>query len=195
MCGVYYFSDEMIHNLQSMTDEIDERILHRSQFGDIHPTDYAPVLVSGSRGIKLQLQRWGYRGIGNNGVIFNARSETVMDKRMFANGIRYHRAAVPVKHFYEWSRNKEKNIFTRGDGDILYLAGFYDLQDNEDRFVILTTEANASMEPVHNRMPFVLEKNQVRDWILDDRKTKAILSGTPLLLHRETPYEQLSLFD
>lgn len=60
---------------------------------------------------------------------------------------------IPAAGFYEWSRQKEKNTFYRKDGKPLYLAGFYDRFDKEDRFVILTTVANASMRPVHDRMP------------------------------------------
>lgn len=62
------------------------------------------------------------------------------------------------------------------------------------RFVILTTEANTSMKPVHDRMPLILEQNEIVPWILDNEKAGDILHKTPCLLERKSDYEQLSLF-
>ena len=65
--------------------------------------------------------------------------------------------------------------------------------ENEHRFVILTTAANASMEPVHDRMPLILEENQIKDWICENSKTEELLKKTPPLLEREGEYEQMKL--
>lgn len=104
------------------------------------------------------------------------------------------RAAVPVSWFYEWNGNKEKFTFTRAGSRVLFLAGFYGRYEDGDRFVILTTQANASMAPVHSRMPLVLEKEQVREWILDSGKTKELLGQEPPQLERDCEYEQQTLF-
>ncbi len=61
-------------------------------------------------------------------------------------------------------------------------------------FVILTTGANQSMKPVHDRMPLILERNEIVQWILNDERTEAILHKTPCLLERKSDYEQMSLF-
>ncbi len=73
------------------------------------------------------------------------------------------------------------------------MAGFCDWFENERRFVILTTDANESMRKVHDRMPLILEKEQLEDWF-DDRKLEELLHQIPVLLKRETEYEQQSLF-
>lgn len=65
---------------------------------------------------------------------------------------------------------------------------------NPEHFVILTTQANASMAPVHSRMPLVLEREQVREWILDSAKTKELLGQEPPQLERDCEYEQQTLF-
>lgn len=65
--------------------------------------------------------------------------------------------------------------------------------NNEKRFVILTTKANASMEKTHDRMPLILEKEQLADWF-DDKKMEQLLQHTPVMLKREAEYEQQSLF-
>ncbi len=41
--------------------------------------------------------------------------------------------------------------------------------------MILTTQANVSVSPVHHRMPLVLEKKEIESWILDDQSVEFIL--------------------
>ncbi len=198
MCGTYYLGSETLQGIYRFVKNMDGRLTagSRSWSKDLFPADLAPVIISdGNRKAKLSLQRWGYPGIENKGVIFNARQESVLDKRMFSNGIRYHRAVIPADHFYEWNANKEKYIFRRNDGKPVLMAGFFDVLQNEERFVILTTDANASMKPVHDRiMPVILEENQLEDWLYDRNAYVDILKQRPVLLERETPYEQLTLF-
>ena len=73
------------------------------------------------------------------------------------------------------------------------MAGIADLFDEEVRFVILTTAANESMIKVHDRMPLILEQEQLEDWF-DNEKMQAILRQKPVMLKRQAEYEQLSLF-
>ncbi|MDO4523688.1 MAG: SOS response-associated peptidase family protein [Eubacteriales bacterium] len=194
MCGVFYIDDDMLHEIRSIAREIDQKLNTGIYTKDIHPTEYAPVLIEGKRGIRMSKQRWGYPGVQNKGVIFNARSETVTEKRLFQNGIRYHRAVIPARHFYEWNVNREKNIFSRKDSSTMFLAGFYDIMSNEERFVILTTQANESMRSVHDRMPLVLEANQLESWLFEPEQTENILKQAPVLLKRKTEFEQMTLF-
>ena len=77
---------------------------------------------------------------------------------------------------------------------VLFMAGFYSRYEDGSRFVILTTAANASMKPVHDRMPLVLERDEAAGWVLDDERTEAILHKVPCLLERRTEYEQITLF-
>ena len=127
------------------------------------------------------------------GISSLTRKESVMDKPSFRNGILYHRILIPASGFYEWNRLKEKNVFSRYDAPVLYMAGFCDWFENERRFVIMTTAANESMIKVHDRMPLILEKEQLKDWF-DDKKMEQILHQVPVQLKREAEYEQQSLF-
>lgn len=58
---------------------------------------------------------------------------------------------------------------------MLYMAGIYNQFDGEDRFVVLTTEANRSMAEIHNRMPVIIPKDRIKDWIFDFSKTDDLL--------------------
>ena len=73
------------------------------------------------------------------------------------------------------------------------MAGCYNQYD-QDRFVILTTDANPSVSPVHERMSLILEPDELESWVLDDRATEFILHKTPVMLKSSTEYKQMSLF-
>lgn len=57
------------------------------------------------------------------------------------------------------------------------MAGIYNQFEGENRFVILTTDSNPSILDVHERMPVVLTKNQVKEWLFDDKSVDDILCG------------------
>ena len=197
MCGRYHFSAELLDEIRDLTEQKDWKLELGVLDRDIHPGDTAPVITAaGDQGGSLRAcrQKWGYPGPGGKGLVFNARSESVFEKRMFRDSVSQRRAAVPVSWFYEWNKNKEKFTFTKEGSRILFLAGFYGRYEDGDHFVILTTQANASMAPVHSRMPLVLEREQVREWILDSKKTKELLGQEPPRLARDCEYEQQTLF-
>ena len=50
------------------------------------------------------------------------------------------------------------------------------------------------MEPVHDRMPLILEEDEIIPWIMEDGSCGKILKKAPCQLNRSTEYEQLSLF-
>ena len=74
------------------------------------------------------------------------------------------------------------------------MAGIYSKYEDGDRFVILTTAANESMEPVHDRMPLILEKEEILPWLTEGSKTEEFLGKVPCQLNRSTEFEQLTLF-
>lgn len=194
MCGRYYIDEEMAREIQKVVREVDEQ-LRREKLGyDIHPSQRAPALTGEGGALVAAWQTWGYPGFSGSKVIFNARAESVMEKRMFRQGIRHRRIVVPCAWFYEWNKNKEKIVFSRKDSPALFMAGFCSRFEDGDRFVILTTQANESMKGVHERMPLILERDQLKDWALDDKAAVDILGQRPALLEKRAEYEQQSLF-
>lgn len=200
MCGRYYVDDETAREIEKIIRIADEKVRKASSAGvaiqakDIHPTDVAPILVAERDGISCRMQRWGFPGFEGKQIIFNARSESVLEKKMFKDSVEHRRVVVPATLFYEWNRNKEKNIFTREDQTVIFMAGIYSRFQDEHRFVILTTQANASMEPVRDRMPLILEKSEIEPWIFSEKKTRDILQKVPCMLKRRVEYEQMNLF-
>lgn len=193
VCGRYYVDDETAREIEKLVKEIDDRARWDRLTGDIHPTQEAPVLVGRQNQVKLAWQRWGFSGFQGKGVIFNSRSETALHKRMFRESIQRRRAVIACTWFYEWNKAKEKVAFFRKDSPVLFMAGFFNTFGEEERFVILTTAANSSVAPVHDRMPLILERDEIRDWILDDEKFEAMLGQRPVILKKRQEYEQQKL--
>lgn len=195
MCGRYYIDDEVSQAIEKLVREIDESFGKGLAGRDIHPSETAPILTAaaGSPGLRAQPCVWGFPGFDKNRVIFNARSETALEKKMFSSSVLSRRCVIPARRFYEWDKSKNKVAFVRGDSPVIYMAGFYDFRGGENRFVILTTGANASMAPVHDRMPLILEPDRLEEWVRNPDSTQAFLKSVPVELEKEYEFYQEQL--
>lgn len=168
MCG-RYFLDEEIDEIKAIIKEV-ERKHKEAATGEVYPSNQVALLTKdeSSDEIEYDAMPWGFKGFKGSQLIINARSETVTEKKMFAAAFKKDRCVFPTTGFYEWSPEKEKFLFRQNGSEVLYLAGFYKPFDNENRSIILTTAANASVEKIHNRMPVILEKQLIDQWLSDE---------------------------
>ena len=199
MCGRYFWNDDAEDEFLEDFPDL-AGVVRRLRTGDYTPGMSAPAIAadfsgiagaagvaesaesaggvenarSGS-GVRMEHLLWGFPGFDKGRLLINARSES-----------------VKAAGFYEWDKKKEKVIFTLPDRQILYLAGIYRPYGAENRFVVLTREANASMEPVHDRMPLILSGEEVVPWVSDAAKAGDILTKELPMLKAERPYEQIS---
>lgn len=201
MCGRYYVDDGTAREIEKLIVQINGKREQESvkaaggiAAGDIWPGRDALVL-SGKSGVVLcGWQKWGFCGFERKKLIFNARCESALEKSLFRDSILHRRIVVPAAWFYEWNVAKEKNTFRRKDMPVLFMAGFCRRYEDGEHFVILTTAANASMQPVHDRMPLILDREEIVQWLQDDTKIETILHKIPCLLERRSDYEQMRLF-
>lgn len=163
--------------------------------GDFRPGDLSPVFLGEYDKLYLSYMKWGFHPDGRKDNIFNARSESVEERSMFQKSFQEQRCIIPASWFYEWNRKKEKVRFDKKEDGILYLAGLWRREEDGSHFVVLTTEANSSMKPVHDRMPLLLGKEDLTGWIQSPEPARELLKKTPEELVRSSDYEQLSLFD
>jgi putative SOS response-associated peptidase YedK len=95
--------------------------------------------------------------------MINARAETVADKPAWRNAFRHRRCLIPVTGFYEWQQADDKQPYniTSTDGHPFALAGLWEHWEGDNEIVesctIIVTTANAQMQPVHDRMPVILD--------------------------------------
>jgi len=115
-------------------------------------------------GNKIEPMLWG--------KFANARSETVHEKLSFKESIKSRRCIIPVNAFYEW-KNKQPYCFMNNDKSIISLAGLW----NRDGFSVLTTEPNATMRPIHNRMPVILESKNWEQWLNQETQVQDLLQS------------------
>lgn len=108
---------------------------------------------------------------------FNARSESLHQKKAFSSAFTGKRCIIPVRGFYEWQHTGREKIpwyIYHSGNEIISLAGLCD-QWVFDRtgevfntFTIITTVANELLAEIHNstkRMPVILEKEEEKIWL------------------------------
>lgn len=201
MCGRYYVDDDTIRETERIVREVDRK-MKKLKAGDVYPSGRAAVITQKTYGLRLEEMNWGFPRNQGSGLLINARAETVLERKMFRENVRRRRCIIPAKWFYEWDAEKNKVSFMRVEEPVLFMAGFYGCFQDEERFIILTTQANDSVRPVHHRMPVILEKNELESWMClgtsqeeqrQDDVLKSILNKIPPMLKREQEYEQQSL--
>jgi len=145
------------------------------------PQSVQPVVRIGrdSGAREVALARWGLVPFWAKDAklaysTFNARAEEVAQKPAFREALKKRRCLVPADAFYEWQRldAKTKRPFAIGmsGGEPFALAGLWESWKPADglpleTFTILTTDPNEIMEPIHNRMPVIVEPRDYARWL------------------------------
>lgn len=178
MCGRYALYGPISRIREQFDAKVDE--LEFEARYNAAPTQWLPVIRQRPDGERVvHLLRWGLvpswakdESIGNR--LINARAETVADKPSFRAAYRKRRCIVPVNGFYEWkalSRGKRPYYIHAVDDVLLGLAGLWEHWSRPDdgaridTFAILTTDANAVMQPLHDRMPVILAPDAYAAWL------------------------------
>jgi putative SOS response-associated peptidase YedK len=147
---------------------------------NVAPSQDLPVVVNDGEK-HVELMRWGLvpfwakdEKIGYK--MINARAETLTEKPSFRKALSLQRCIIPAGGFFEWKQiDKEKvpyYIFLKNQS-IFGFAGLYDVwHDKEGKelrtYTIITTVPNALIEPIHNRMPVILERKNEDTWLNPD---------------------------
>jgi putative SOS response-associated peptidase YedK len=103
----------------------------------------------------------------------NARSETVFAKPAFRDAVKKRRCLVPADGFYEWEEVGGKKLpwlFRLQDSGLFAFAGIWESWTNPqgeaiETCALLTTTPNELISPFHDRMPVILTKDNMQQWI------------------------------
>ena len=144
--------------------------------------DIAAVRVDRDGARRLRALRWGLvpfwakdATIGRR--LINARLDSLADKPAFREALTRRRCLIPVSGFYEWgvdSAGKKQPFFIRSPSEpLLAIAGLWERwrprggESSEplETCVIVTTEANALLAPIHDRMPVLLSRAAQEVWL------------------------------
>jgi len=133
--------------------------------------------------------------------MFNARSESVVEKPAFRKAYKTQRCLVPSNGFYEWKTENGKKVpyyFEVKDRPIFGFAGLFDIWEEPVSskevysYTIVTTEPNEIVKPIHDRMPVILEKKNEDVWL--DKTTSLIMLQELLFPSKETLIPKLKKF-
>lgn len=177
MCGRY-----AIHSSQKEIEEYfklsrAEAFIKRY---NVAPSSKVPVIRLEDDELELVNCHWGlipHWARDTRLQPINARAETITDKPFFKSIFKKRRCLIPVNGFYEWQAadGKKQPYYCRlKDSELFAFAGLWDRWEQDDKIIesctIITTEANISMNPIHHRMPVILDPVDYDDWLqLADR--------------------------
>lgn len=184
MCGRFTLtsSAEELARTLGLGPEAFDGIEYRPRY-NIAPTQRHVIVRERREERQLLTATWGLvntwaHDAKRAGAQINARSESVSQRRAFRGAWeRRRRCLVPADGFFEWSGPKTARQplwFHRPEGGLLLFAGLYESwqpapQPEPERwhrsFTILTTGANATVAPIHDRMPVILSPQDAAEWV------------------------------
>ncbi len=152
----------------------------------------------------VTLAQWGLvphwmKELPTGKPMINARAETVAEKPFFRGAFQHHRCLIPANGFYEWrlpdgGGPKQPYLIHlqgQGQGETLPLFAFAGLcemwtgqefarggENALESATILTTSANATIAPLHHRMPVILRAQDYGLWLgEEDVPAKEVLQS------------------
>jgi putative SOS response-associated peptidase YedK len=170
--------------------DVPEQVLEPSY--NVAPTKDVYVVVETGGVRRLDTFHWGLipfwakdRKVGQR--MINARADSLASKNAYKRAFTKRRCLIPADGFYEWQKlgdgpkpRKQPVYAERVDGEPLALAGLWELwkpketpdgdgSDDPSTWVrsctIITTEPNATMAPIHDRMPVLLPPSAWSSWL------------------------------
>lgn len=180
MCGRFFFEgdwEDVIRRFSIESVEARDR-----GYGEIFPSNEFPIVYNRQHNV-LANYRWGFSAPYLKTIVINARLETLDSKPMFKGAFKERRCIIPASYYFEWKpegSKKVKHKIYREDTNILYMAGlfgsFIDKKgENYQGFTIITTEAATAIEGIHDRMPLILEGEQLKLWLDSSFKEAEVL--------------------
>lgn len=189
MCGRFVLTadGETIQTAFNL-DDVPESLPPRFNIAPSQPI----AVITNENPKVLTFHKWGLvpswaKDVAMGNKMINARSESVEEKPAFRAAFRRRRCLIPATGFFEWQQRDGKKVpmFAHmKDNSVFAFAGLWEVwhspEGDELRTVtILTTEPNALMADIHNRMPVILPTTAYETWLAAGEQSPADLK--PLL--------------
>ncbi len=179
MCGRYALTTTRKAIVDEFNIGVPTDLEHVPRY-NIAPSQPVLIVRSTPKGRGLALVMWGLvpyweKDLAKARKPINARSETAVTNGMFKGAMKYRRCLLPATGFYEWQavegqKAKRPHLIRPADETMLAMAGLWehwqDAEGNElETCVILTTEPNAELRQLHNRMPVIIQPEDRDRWL------------------------------
>jgi putative SOS response-associated peptidase YedK len=174
---------------------------------NIAPTQPIAVVRLLDRRRQFALMRWGLlpswvKDPKAFSLIINARGESIGDKPAFKNAIKRRRCLIPADGFYEWKAGaprKQPFLIHARSGEPLALAGLWETWtgpngEEVDTAAIVTTAANQTLSPLHNRMPVIIPPDAFDRWLGKGEIESNVDAALAQVLIRSAPDDLLKAY-
>lgn len=143
--------------------------------GYITHAQTAPVLCLNNGVVKPIPMTWGITKRKQKDLQVCARGETVMQKESFRELINHHRCIIPstgyIAHTFPDENGRCERVQVLHPTDsILYMSGIFN--PDTEQFCMLSVAANDSVRDFNDRMPVIINNEEIKDWIEDNGKTE-----------------------
>ena len=149
-----------------------------------------PILVIKNEGrIKTTFMSWGFISPWVKDPFdkerprpFNARSETVEEKKLFSGSWKHKRCLIPANGFFE-----KKYRIRKDNYQTFWLGGIWSkwsspVGDEIESCCILTTEPNTLVKPLHHRMPVVVPDGYEELWTEQVKDADELKGLLPIMM-------------
>jgi len=162
-------------------DDLEDLEIWKREY-NIPPREMAPVVLESNGKRSLTAGLWSLMGPwadslehANKASTFNAKAETLTERPAYRNAYLERRCVVPAEAFYEWvgpRKERQPLNIARKDGKLLSMAGLFNYWKpavSQSRpmltFTVVTTAPSQWMSRIHNRMPVILQDDQIDTWL------------------------------
>lgn len=185
MCGRFAFVasyDKLNHQFH-----LSNSIEFIPRFNIAPGTDVVCLVETETNEIHGVLLHWGLipswvKDRKKTGEFINARAESLFDKPAFRTAVKSKRCLMPMTGFYEWHLEegvKQPYFIQKKNHDLMAVAALWDSWQYEGKVLhsccLVTTEANALMQPIHHRMPLILDEKAQSIWLNNSQYSKGKL--------------------
>lgn len=210
MCTRYYM--ELSPELRPFVNQVEKAPLHDRMIaklarplkteGEIRPTDIAPAvaLSAKDKSITTFPMVWGFTNPkGERSPIVNCRVETAFSNPFWKESWERRRCVIPASYYFEWERLHgsdgkvvagQKYMMQPTGSRVMYMAGLYQIEEYKGIkfpvFAVLTREAAPNILIIHDRMPLILPKEAVKDWLAAKQSPEEILKESINDIYFET---------
>jgi putative SOS response-associated peptidase YedK len=164
MCGRYLFKQNDDEELNDWIHKLNLENPSELSLKEVFPSQKTIVLIGPDT---PAVMRWGLKKWDDKGLIINARSESVKESPFFREHLSLRRCIIKAEAFFEWNKDKQKNIVSGPQQKPFYMAGVYDDSTETPTFAILTDEAEGEFRKLHNRVPLFIPEVYLQRYIDD----------------------------
>jgi putative SOS response-associated peptidase YedK len=187
-------SDRLVrHSEKEVIEKQFEVSTHRDEFFEpdynISPGSLMPVVYVEEGERKIYNFQWGLIPEDADAELegkenYEAKSEDIEEDDWLNECFKQRRCIIPANGFYKWKTTKKKStpFYVRLlSNEIAGFAGLYSVWESESgrdvySFTLLTTEANALVQPVDDRMPVILRPEDYGSWLDKDTEPEEVKS-------------------